>query len=145
MRRGVLALVVVLAAVLMFANVPSTGGRAATPPKFGGGSLVPPPYQPSALNNDFEPGMGVDGDGNFWIGGNPSGRNDIRYVEANVFLGEDVWKSTDGGRTYQWAASPFSTVSPNTPGFGGGDADLAVAGEKNAAGCYNVYAASLWV
>jgi hypothetical protein len=106
-----------------------------------GTSLPNPPY-----NDDAEPGIGVGGNGSFWIGSDidPNESGDGRTAAA--VSGEDIWRSVDGGRRYTWMADPFNTVTGSqTPGLGGEDSDLAVAPARNSAGRYNVYATSLYL
>jgi hypothetical protein len=65
--------------------------------------------------------------------------------ENGLGSGTEAWRSLDGGRHYTSLPSPDSGSQANNAGFapGGGDTDLAVATEKNSAGHYNVYVASL--
>jgi hypothetical protein len=95
-------------------------------------------------NEDGEPGMGVTPSGQFWVASDiaPYG-NDPRIL-GGLLSGADIWTSTNGGRSYRWVSDPFGT-SNGQSGLGGEDTDLAVAPKKNAAGFYNVYAASLWI
>jgi autonomous glycyl radical cofactor GrcA len=55
------------------------------------------------------------------------------------------FRSTDNGLHYSTLVSPNGVSQANNTGFapGGGDTDLAVAPDKNAAGFYNVYVSSL--
>jgi hypothetical protein len=135
MKRLPLALVALAIVVLL----PSHRARAST--AYVGGPLPPNPGLNLQRNEDAEPGIAVDGSGTFWVGSNDV-FNDSR--SAGVLSGEDVWKSTDGGKTYQWVASPFGPTS-TTAGLAGEDSDIAAAPVKNANGFYNIYAASLWV
>ncbi|HMC43593.1 MAG TPA: sialidase family protein, partial [Acidimicrobiales bacterium] len=107
------------------------------PPFTGGGALPPAPGTPSPVNHDAEPAVAVTPDGTLWatsivVGTDPRGG------------GQDIWRSTDHGVTWQWMAAPFN-ATPHDPVIGGDDGDLVVAGARNGAGNYNVYAASLWV
>jgi hypothetical protein len=95
-------------------------------------------------NEDIEPGIGVAPDGSFWVGSNIDVNTTADPRALGAVAGEDVWKSTDGGQTYQWVAAPFN-LSNALPGAGGEDSDLQVATAKNANGFYNVYATSLYV
>lgn len=108
--------------------------------------LPPAPASGLAVNEDAEPGMGVAGDGTFWVASDiePYATSDPRAGTGGVLSGADVWKSTDGGQTYQYVASPFNAVA-TTSTAGGEDTDLAVAPVKNANGYYNVYVATLYV
>lgn len=97
-------------------------------------------------NDDAEPGIGVGGNGVFWIGSDidPNESGDQR--NASVLSGEDIWRSTDGGRTYKWMADPFNnTAGAPGPGLGGEDSDLTVAPARNHSGHYNVYATTLYI
>ena len=125
------------AAVLLLVG----GVRASAGSQYVGGPLPPDPALGIPRNQDAEPGIAVDGSGTFWVGSNDV-FNDSR--SARVLSGEDVWKSTDGGQTYQWVASPFGVTS-SSAGLAGEDSDVAAATAPNAKGYYNVYAASLWV
>jgi len=111
------------------------------------GVLPPAPNLGLTLNQDAEPGMGVAGDGTIWIASDvePYAADDPRAQTTGLLTGSDVWKSTDGGRTFQWVAAPFQHGADDQTGDGGEDTDIAVAPEKNANGFYNVYVASLWV
>lgn len=95
-------------------------------------------------NEDIEPGLGVAPDGTFWVGSNIDVNTTADPRAATAIAGEDVWKSTDGGQSYQWVAAPFN-LSNALPGLGGEDSDLQVATAKNSNGFYNVYATSLYV
>jgi hypothetical protein len=138
MKISRLCLVLFLAVVLLPVGVV----RAAGSSSYVGGPLPPDPGTGLQQNQDGEPGIAVDGSGTFWIGSNVMFNNDPRAEE--VFTGEDVWKSTDDGHTYQWVASPFG-ITNNTTGLAGEDSDIAAATLPNARGFYNVYAVSLWV
>ncbi|MEA3045733.1 MAG: hypothetical protein QOJ53_65, partial [Sphingomonadales bacterium] len=50
-------------------------------------------------NEDFEPGIGVAPDGQFWIASNvsPFAADDPRSL-AGTLSGGDIWTSTDGAR-----------------------------------------------
>lgn len=111
------------------------------------GALPPAPGLGLTTNQDAEPGMGVDGDGIVWISSDiePYAADDPRSQQTGVLSGSDVWKSTDGGQSFQWVAAPFQQVQADQAGAGGEDTDVAVAPEKNSTGHYNVYVASLWV
>lgn len=130
-----------LAAILAAVLLPFGALQAAAGPQYTGGALPPDPALGINQNNDGEPGIAVDGGGTFWIGS-----NDMFYDSRStgIFSAEDVWKSTDGGQTYQWVASPFDATSSST-GPAGEDSDIAAASAPNAHGYYNIYAASLWV
>ena len=95
-------------------------------------------------NESVEPGMAVDGAGTFWVGSNIDPNTSADPRAKSALSGEDIWRSTDGGVTYQWVADPFNATS-STPALGGEDSDIAAAPEKNSAGFYNVYATSLYV
>ncbi|HZU13843.1 MAG TPA: sialidase family protein [Chloroflexota bacterium] len=136
MKRSSIVLAALMAIVLLpMGSVRASGGQ------YVGGPLPPDPGLGIQQNQDAEPGIAVDGAGTFWIGS-----NDVFYDSRSegVLSGEDVWKSTDGGQTYQWVASPFGATN-NTAGPAGEDSDIAAATAPNAQGYYNVYAASLWV
>jgi len=78
----------------------------------------------------------------------------IRADAAGRFFGSSenglgggtvAFRSTDNGSHYTTLVSPNGVSQANNTGFapGGGDTDLAVAPDKNAAGFYNVYVSSL--
>ena len=131
------------------ASIPSQA-LTPTPPApvgslFSTGILPPAPGSGlTGANEDAEPGLGVDGSGTFWAASDiePFATHDTRTADA--LSGTDVWKSTDGGNTWQWVAAPFNAVAASAT-LGGEDTDLAVAPVKNPGGFYNVYVASLWV
>lgn len=136
MKRGFIVLAFLIAlALLPTGRVRASGGQ------YTGGPLPSNPGLGIQQNQDGEPGIAVDGSGTFWVGS-----NDMFYDSraVGILSGEDVWKSTDGGQTYQWVASPFGATN-NTTGPAGEDSDIAAATAPNAHGYYNVYAASLWV
>jgi hypothetical protein len=127
------------------ARLPATTAPAPVGAGFTTGIL--PPAQGVGLtssNEDAEPGMGVDGNGVFWVASDvePFAAKDTRAQQA--LSGADVWKSTDDGRTWQWVAAPFNNTG-STPGLAGEDTDIAVAPVKNSNGFYNLYVASLWI
>lgn len=95
-------------------------------------------------NEDVEPGIGVGGDGVIWVGSNLDVNTSADPRTAVALAGEDIWKSTDGGQTFQWVAAPFNETK-STAGLGGEDSDITVAPVKNSSGFYNVYATSLYV
>lgn len=106
---------------------------AATPPQPVG--TVCPGSGNRCKNNAAEPAIRADKAGNFYASS-----------ENGLTAGTLAWKSSDGGRHYRTLASPnILSAGQNSTGFapGGGDTDLAVAPQKNAAGNYNVYVASL--
>jgi hypothetical protein len=122
-------------AAMTFTNVRASSPA---PPVFVNGALPPAPASGTTVNNDDEPGIAVTPDGVFWATSNSS---DARRAET--LRGNDVWRSVDGGQTYEWVAAPFNLVA-DQGGFGGGDGDIAVAPERNALGNYNIYVTGLW-
>lgn len=144
---------VAFAAALLAIGGPAGIGLAATslpPPAkaFTGGTPLPPaPGLGLFRNQDGEPGMAVDGGGTFWVGSDiaPYAANDPRAQPTGLLSGEDIWKSTNGGKTYTWVADPFATAGSSSSGLAGEDSDIAAATVKNSAGYYNVYAVSLWI
>jgi hypothetical protein len=128
------------------------GGASAAAPSFAGGPLPAAPGLGLAHNLDAEPGIAVAPDGTFWVAsttGLDQRRGAARHIlpdQSNptlTFGNSDIWRSSDGGQTYQWVADPFGPLR-NEMGLAGEDTDVAVANERNAAGFYNVYVASLW-
>ncbi|HVA60028.1 MAG TPA: hypothetical protein VNG13_05760 [Mycobacteriales bacterium] len=140
LTAGVLTAVV--AAVLAPVALAGTG----LPHSTGGQALPPAPGVGISRNFDAEPGLAIDGGGTVWIAGDisPNETTDARS-SGKLLTGEDVWRSTDGGRHFSWVASPLSTLARKNPGLGGEDTDMAAATVKNSAGFYNVYAVSLWL
>ena len=145
MRGGIVALLAVLGAWVLGAP---PAAAAFTAPSFTVGPLPQATgvQYPTGVtrNEDVEPGMGVAGDGTIWVGSNIDVNSSNEPRAAVALAGEDIWKSTDGGRSFKWVAAPFN-VNSQTAGLGGEDSDLAVAPEKNSQGHYNVYATSLYV
>lgn len=113
------------------------GGRfvnfefAATPPAPVGTVC---PGSSACWNHAVEPAIRADRDGTFYVAS-----------ENTLFKGTIAAKSTDGGLHFSSLPSPNALSGGNAPGFapGGGDVDVATAPEKNPAGFYNVYVASL--
>jgi hypothetical protein len=92
------------------------------------------PGSSACSNVAAEPAIRADGAGRFY-----------GSSENSLLQGTVAFRSTDGGLHYTTLASPNAVSSANNTGFapGGGDTDLAVAPDKNTAGFYNVYVASL--
>src|SRR6266487_492381 len=92
------------------------------------------PGASACSNIAAEPAIRADGAGRFF------GTSENSLGEGTV-----AFRSTDNGLHYSTLISPDSVSQANDTGFapGGGDTDLAVAPDKNPAGFYNVYAASL--
>ena len=134
---------VAVAALVATAPLVFAGG---TPHSTGGAALPPPVGLHLSRNRDAEPGIAVDGGGTLWIAGdvNPNETTDPRS-SGIVLTGADVWKSTNGGRSYVYAGSPFSTAERNNPGAAGEDTDMAAAPVKDSSGHYRAYVASLWL
>lgn len=140
------------------ASVTAPGALAGPKPPGHGGSSTPAAPAPAKSTGGFTnfsvaetPGVTCPGAGGCTnIAAEPA----IRADNAGNFYGASenglgggtvAVKSTDGGLHYTTLQSPDGVSSSNTSGFapGGGDTDLATAPEKNAAGTYNVYVASL--
>jgi hypothetical protein len=110
------------------------------PPKVVTGLL--PGMHNKGVNHDAEPALAVAPDGRLWATSNALATGCGRTTNC----GSDIWRSRDGGRSWQWVANPFLTADPTgNYAMGGGDNDIAVAPVKNSTGHYNVYVASLWV
>jgi hypothetical protein len=92
------------------------------------------PGSTACWNHAVEPAIRADRDGTFYVAS-----------ENTLFKGTIAATSTDGGLHYASLPSPNALSGGNAPGFapGGGDADVATAPERNPAGFYNVYVASL--
>lgn len=92
------------------------------------------PGNAACSNIAAEPAIRADGAGRFF-----------GSSENGLGGGTVAFRSTDNGLHYTTLVSPNGVSSANNTGFapGGGDTDLAVAPDKNAAGFYNVYVASL--
>ena len=145
----------VLGAVSALATVLGCVAVAAAPAGHPGtgfsvGALPPAPASGWTHNDGAEPGAAVDGRGVIWVAANINGTNSVTNPSSDPraagveVTGADVWKSTDGGRTFSWVADPFS-VTGSSQGFGGDDTDVAAAPEANGSGDYNVYVVSGWV
>ena len=137
--KGLLAGASVVVGALVCALV-----AVAAPPKGGGTSFAnyslaettgtTCPGQVGCSNIASEPAIRADGAGRFF-----------GSSENGLGGGTVAFRSTDSGLHYTTLVSPNSVSQTNDTGFapGGGDTDLAVAPDKNAAGFYNVYVASL--
>src|SRR4051794_5940837 len=88
----------------------------------------------ACTNIASEPAIRADGAGRFF-----------GSSENGLGGGTVAFRSSDKGLHYTTLASPDAGSAANDTGFepGGGDTDLAVAPDKNVAGYYNVYVASL--
>jgi hypothetical protein len=140
MKRTLAGALVVLGALALVL------GASAAPPKPGGGGgnfLNYPlgestgttcPGSSACSNIAAEPAIRADGAGRFF-----------GSSENGLGAGTVAFRSTDKGLHYTTLASPDAGSQANDTGFapGGGDTDLAVAPDKNAAGFYNVYVSSL--
>jgi hypothetical protein len=116
----------------------------AAPPKGNGGNFVnyslaettgtTCPGDAACSNIAAEPAIRADGAGRFF-----------GSSENGLGGGTVAFRSSDNGLHYTTLVSPNGLSQTNDTGFapGGGDTDLAVAPDKNAAGFYNVYVASL--
>jgi hypothetical protein len=131
-RRPRRALVVLVPLTVCVALLVPASVRAASPSS---STLPAAPSSGRTTNHDVEPTVAAAPDGTLWA---------TSTVLGDRAPGQDIWKSTDGGKAWTWIADPFR--APGGAGsVGGGDADIAVATRRNANGAYNVYAASLWV
>jgi hypothetical protein len=92
------------------------------------------PGSAACSNIAAEPAIRADGAGRYF-----------GSSENGLGGGTVAFRSGDNGLHYTTLVSPNGVSSSNDTGFapGGGDTDLAVAPDKNAAGFYNVYVASL--
>jgi hypothetical protein len=92
------------------------------------------PGSAACSNIAAEPAIRADGAGRFF-----------GSSENGLGGGTVAFRSADGGLHYTTLLSPNGVSATNDTGFapGGGDTDLAVAPDKNAAGFYNVYVSSL--
>jgi len=136
MKRIVLVVGIASAALALAAS--------ATAGKTGGGNFVnyslaettgtTCPGNAGCANVAAEPAIRADGAGRFF-----------GSSENSLLAGTVAFRSTDNGLHYTTLVSPDSVSQSNDTGFapGGGDTDLAVAPDRNAAGFYNVYVASL--
>jgi hypothetical protein len=126
-----------LAVVLV--GLASTPARAAGPPTFVSFGLsstpgVACPGSSACTNPAAEPAIRAAGDGAFYA-----------TSENGLGAGTEAFKSADGGQHFTTLTSPNAVSVTAATGVapGGGDTDLAVAPARNAAGQFNVYAASL--
>src|SRR5438067_406329 len=139
MRRLFLLAVVATAALAV-----SLAASASAPAKGGSGGFTnyslaettgtTCPGDSACSNIAAEPAIRADGAGRFF------GTSENSLGEGTV-----AFRSTDNGLHYSTLISPDGVSQSNDTGFapGGGDTDLAVAPDKNSAGFYNVYVASL--
>jgi len=139
MRRLFLLAIVATAALAV-----SLAASASAPAKGGSGGFTnyslaettgtTCPGDSACSNIAAEPAIRADGAGRFF-----------GTSENSLGQGTVAFRSTDNGLHYSTLISPDSVSQANDTGFapGGGDTDLAVAPDKNPAGFYNVYAASL--
>jgi hypothetical protein len=93
----------------------------------------------TCTNTEGEPSIRADKAGNFY-----GSSENVFCVIGGLCGGTFAYKSTDGGAHFTTLALPNS-VSSGGVGISpaGGDTDIAVAPQKNTAGSYNVYVASL--
>src|SRR2546423_12230848 len=126
MRRatGFIVLVLVMAPAAAIAASPDAPSAA---PGFVTGVLPVAPSSGAPVNQDAEPGLAVAGDGTFWIASDiaPFAADDKRVDPVGVLSGADIWKSTDGGRSYRWVADPFAANGDQSFGLAGEDTDIA--------------------
>src|SRR5437667_7996009 len=93
----------------------------------------------SCQNTEGEPSIRADPAGNFY-----ASSENVFCVLGGLCGGTFAWKSTDAGAHFTTLPLPNSAsvaslgISP-----AGGDTDIAVAPQRNAAGFYNIYVASL--
>src|SRR5256714_2651062 len=139
MRRLFLLAIVATAALAV-----SLAASASAPAKGGSGTFTnyslaettgtTCPGDSACSNIAAEPAIRADGAGRFF-----------GTSENSLGQGTVAFRSTDNGLHYSMLISPDSVSQANDTGFapGGGDTDLAVAPDKNPAGFYNVYVASL--
>lgn len=133
--------------IVLVVGIASTAlalAASATAGKTGGGNFVnyslaettgtTCPGNAGCSNVAAEPAIRADGAGRFF-----------GSSENSLLAGTVAFRSTDNGLHYTTLVSPDSVSQSNDTGFapGGGDTDLAVAPDRNAAGFYNVYVASL--
>jgi hypothetical protein len=136
-HRTLVRLFGVLAVVLASTSAaPTLADSPATFVNFGLSSTpgVSCPGPAACTNGAAEPAIRATADGTFYA-----------TSENGLGAGTDAWKSADGGQHFTALTSPdaLSTTAATGVAPGGGDTDLAVAPARNAAGQFNVYAASL--
>jgi hypothetical protein len=131
---GLCVLLGALMYVLVASAAPPKGGSSFLNYSLGETTGTSCPGQAACSNIAAEPAIRADGAGRFF------GSSENSLGEGTV-----AFRSTDNGLHYTTLVSPDSVSQANDTGFapGGGDTDLAVAPDKNAAGFYNVYVASL--
>src|SRR5947207_11245097 len=139
MRRLFLLAIVATAALAV-----SLAASASAPAKGGSGGFTnyslaettgtTCPGDTACSNIASEPAIRADGAGRFF-----------GSSENGLGGGTVAFRSTDNGLRYTTLVSRNGVSQTNDTGFapGGGDTDLAVAPDRNAAGFYNVYVASL--
>lgn len=138
MRRLLLLAIVASAALAVSlaasAAPPSKGGGSFSDYSLGETTGTTCPGSSGCSNVAAEPAIRADGAGRFF-----------GTSENSLGQGTVAFRSADGGLHYTTLVSPDGVSQANDTGFapGGGDTDLAVAPDRNAAGFYNVYVASL--
>ena len=134
---------------LVLALVSPPVARASTPGPsvgaFDGGPLPPNPKVHVSRNRDYEPGAAVAPDGSIWVAASVQFVTSSDDSRDKVISGEDIWRSTDGGRSFRWIADPADLVGGGSQtALGGGDTDITTATARNADGTFNVYAITAW-
>lgn len=132
-------------ALVVMLGMASSVTAATTRHSTGGAALPPPTGLGLQRNRDAEPGIATDANGTIWIASdvNPNETADPRSA-GDVLTGADVWKSTNGGKSFTYVGSPFSTAKSSNPGLAGEDTDMAAAPVHEGQTAH-VYAASLWL
>ena len=134
------------AAALAVLILGATHVAAADNASFVSGPMPAAPGLGLQRNQDNEPEIAVDGGGTIWAAAAIADAHTSRNINPGVASGSDIWRSTDGGTTFQWVANPFdATGLDRLPGQAGFDSDIAAAQTRNALGFYNVYAVSFSV
>jgi hypothetical protein len=92
------------------------------------------------INTQAEPAIRADRDGNFY-----GSSESVFCVIGGQCGGTYVWKSADGGSTFETLPLPNTVTVVGGPGASpaGGDTDIAVAPRRNPSGVFNVYVVSL--
>jgi hypothetical protein len=91
-----------------------------------------------------EPGIAAGPDGSVWVTSisSPPPTGPL----AGTFPGAALWRSTNGGASFEWVPTPLDVPSAGGAQlpFNGSDVDVAVAPERQANGDVAVFLAALW-
>lgn len=145
MRVGARWLWVALVLALVATPIAHASTPGPTVGSFDGGPLPANPKVHVPRNRDYEPGAAVAPDGSIWVAASVQFVTSSDDPRDKGISGEDIWRSTDGGRSFRWIADPADLVGGGSQtALGGGDTDIATATALNRDGTFNVYAVTGW-